>query len=180
MSANPQARLLVQARTMLKAPIDAGDASAAVDLGNDLVASEPEFAARLFARAAMTAQRAGQWSRAAGASEREVAAWAAAGRVREAAGAADRAVQALDRTGDEDVRLRVASNLAASLKEIGMAERAIALLADVIARRRADLDQGADRDMIEALAAAHVTWRPSSLTKGVAPTVFPCCATPGR
>lgn len=141
---------------MLKAPMDAGDDAAAVSLGNDLVGSEPELAARLFGRAAMIAQRAAQWSRAAGAFEREVAAWAAVGRVGEAAGAADRAVQALDRTGDEDIRLRVASNLAASLKEIGMAERAIALLEDVITRRRADLDEGADRDTIEALAAAHV------------------------
>jgi hypothetical protein len=145
-----------RAKRMLSGPVAGTDDMAMVDVGTELVAADPRTAARLFRRAARIAESAGRWSRVAGASEREVAAWIAAGRTAQATAAAERAKQAVTRILDDDTRLRVVSNLAASLKEVGLADHAIDLLEDVIAQRRDEVDRTGDRGAAEALAAGLV------------------------
>lgn len=163
--------LLGQAQQMLSTPADRegedADDDAMVAIGTQLISADPATAAQLFHRAAQIAATGGRWSRVAGASEREVAAWIACGRVAEASEAVRRAEHAAGRIADDDVRLRVLSNLAASLKDVGLADRAIELLEAVIAHRRHEAVTG-DRIATEALFAGLVNLATALIDRGQA------------
>ncbi|MGN6606503.1 MAG: tetratricopeptide repeat protein [Jatrophihabitans sp.] len=96
--------------------------------GEERIAEDPVTAASLFARAARTAAQGGRASMAAGALEREVHAWAAAGEVGRARAAADRALVQLGNVEDVPVRVAVTVNLAAALGTAGFHDDAVQLL----------------------------------------------------
>src|SRR5690606_28769473 len=97
-----------------------------------------------------------RWALAAIAGEREVRAWLAVGRTDEAVAAAKRVNRAAGRISDVDTRLRVLSNLAPSLREVGLAEQAADILARVVGERRAQAEATGEADGVEALTVALV------------------------
>jgi tetratricopeptide (TPR) repeat protein len=137
------------------------DVAAALALGDALLGPDAGLAADLAAWAANVADRGGQWSDVAAARERQVRALVAAGRTDEARAVAPVAEASARRVDDDDVRLGALTNLAAAMREVGLADRAIVVMGEVLAQRRARLAIGdpqptSGRQAVETLAAGLV------------------------
>ncbi len=139
------------------------DVGAALALGDALLGPDAGLAADLAAWAADQAEEVGRWPDVAAARERQVRALVAAGRIDEARAVAPVADAAAHRViDDDDVRLGALTNLAAAMREVGLAERAIVLMRAVLAQRRTRLEiddppATGSRPAVDTLAAGLVT-----------------------